>query len=77
MGEVDEDRVRLGQVAPVVGLEHGSRAARVDARIVVGERFAGEDVDRHALVRPAEVREKQSHLVAVARGEVVIEAHAL
>ena len=42
----------------------------------VGQRVAGEDVDRHPLVLPAEQAEQQADLEAVPGGGVVVEAHA-
>jgi len=75
LGEVEEDRVRLGQEAAVVGLEDRRGPGRVHRRVLVGQRVAGEDVDRHAFVVPAQLRQQQPHLVAVARSEVVVKAH--
>jgi len=75
LGEVEEDRVRLGQEAAVVGLEDRRGPGRVHRRVLVGQRVAGEDVDRHALVLAPEQREQKPHLEAVAGGVVVVEAH--
>ena len=71
-GEVRDDRVRLGQV-PVLRLQHGRRAGGVDPRELVGQRVAGEDVDRDALVLKSELGEDESRLVAVTRSRVVVE----
>jgi len=73
LGEVEQDRVRLGQEAAVVGLEHRRRPGRIDRRVLAGQRVAVEDVDLDALVRETEVRQEQPHLVAVAGGGVVVE----
>jgi hypothetical protein len=73
-GEVDENRVRLGEVA-LRRLEHRCRAHRIDARVLVAERPAREDVDRGPLVLTAELREQEAHLVAVAGRGIVVELH--
>ena len=64
-GEVPEDRVRLDQRPSVCELEDGRRAVRVQPCVVVGERAAVEDVDRHPVVRKRELSEQESNLVAI------------
>src|SRR5712691_1145957 len=59
------------------GFEHRRRARRIDLRVLVGQRVAVEDVDRHAFVRQAELGQQQPNLVAVARSAVVVEAQAV
>lgn len=77
LGQVGEDRVRLGQRLPVIGFEDGRHTGRIEARELVRERVAAEDVDVHALVVDAELGQQQPHLEAVARGRVVVQAHQL
>jgi hypothetical protein len=75
LGEVPEDRRRLGDRLAGVELQHGRLAQRVERRERVGERLAGEDVDRDPLVLAPEEGEQQAHLVAVAGAGVVVEPH--
>ena len=73
--EVPDDRVRLGQRAAVV--EHERRhAARGAQPVELVPRLRSVDgVDEARLVRDAEVREQQPHLVAIARDRAVVEQH--
>src|SRR5207237_9252924 len=48
---------------------------RVLAPVLVGERLAREDVDRDALVGPAQLGEQEPDLVAVGRSRVVVQLH--
>ena len=75
LGQVEQDRVRLDEVAVVVDLQNGRRPRRVLAREVVRERVSAEDVDRHPLILEAELGHREPDLVAVGRGRIVVEAH--
>ena len=50
LGEVEQDRARLGDRRAVLGLEQRRPPGRVPGQVRVGLRVAGEDVDRDALV---------------------------
>ena len=56
LGQVPEDRVRLGDHLARVELQHRRLANRVQRPVLVGQRVAGEDVDRNPLVRRPEQR---------------------
>ena len=75
LGQVPEDRVRLGEVRAVVELERRDAAVRVALQELRLARCAGVDVDLGPAVVEAELREQQPGLVAVARIEIVEELH--
>jgi hypothetical protein len=72
---VQQDRGRLRKRFLTLADQHRRGACRVEPRIVVGQRVAGEDVDGNPRVPKPELREREPDLVAVARGGVVVEAH--
>ena len=74
LGQVEQDRARLGDRRAVLGLEQRRAAGGVAGQVGVGLRVAGEDVDRDALVRESELREQHPHLEAVGRGREVVES---
>jgi len=73
LGEVKQDRVRFRQEVAGCALEHRRPPGDVHGHELVGQRLAGEDVDRNALVVSAELSEQQANLVAVGRSGVVIQ----
>ena len=67
VGEVPEDRVRLGQRTPVVEDErrHAEAGVELAEQLLAVRPVHDRDIDR--LVLEAEVGEQEPHLVAVAR----------
>jgi hypothetical protein len=74
VGEVQQDRVRLGQRVRPVLLEDWCLAQGIEPAELLRERVTGEDVDRDALVLAIELGEQEADLVAVAGGRVVVQA---
>src|SRR3712207_2025469 len=75
IGEVEEDSVRLGEEAPILGFEHRNPTVRVDLlQEPRGARLAPIDVVLDALEGDAELREEQARLVAVAGGQIVVQS---
>jgi hypothetical protein len=75
LGEVDEDRVRLGQRPAVVEHERRHAKRRIEATEKLRAPRPVGDVDRLALVRETKMREEQAHLEAVARDGTVVQQH--
>ena len=75
LGEVEQDRARLGDRA-AVDLEQRRPPGRVAGEVLVGLGVAGEDVGGDPLVRKAELREQHPHLEAVGRGREVVESES-
>ncbi len=74
LGQVEQDRARLGDRGAALRDEERRAAGRVEREVVGGLRVAGEDVDRDALVREAELREQHPDLEAVGRSREVVES---
>ena len=72
LGEVEQDRARLGDRA-AVDLEQRRPPGRVPGEVLVGLGVAGEDVGGDPLVGKVELREQHPHLEAVGRGGEVVE----
>jgi hypothetical protein len=75
LGEVQQDRSRLGNCLARVELEHGDAPVRIAAEVLRGARLALEQVHLHALVRQLELAEQDAGLHAVPRGRVVVQDH--
>ena len=75
LGEVEQDRARLGEMLPGLELEHGRPPGGVARQVLRRLRLAREEVDRYELELEAELRGEQAHLVAVGRGGEVVELH--
>ena len=75
VGEVPEDRVRLGEGATVVEHERRHAERRVQPAEDVGAVGAIGDGELVAVEREPELGEEQAHLVAVARDRRVVEQH--
>src|SRR5947199_8570068 len=75
LGQIEQDRVRLGQVAAVVELEDRNAPVRVDGKELRRARRALRDVLLDQREAVAELREEEADLVAVAGGQVVVELH--
>ena len=73
LGEVEQDRVRLGDAGPVLELEHRDAPVCVLREELRRVRLALQDVDLDAFVGLPEVREEQARLVSVAGQVVVVE----
>ena len=75
LGEVTEDRVGLGEEAPVLGFEHRDPAIRVHLlKELWGARLGPVDVVLDALEGDGELCEEQARLVPVARGQVIVQS---
>jgi len=75
VGEIAHDRIRLGEMAPIVELDHRHLAHGVHAQEIPGARLALQDVDRHPLVAEPEVIGGVLHLEAVAGDGVAVDLH--
>ena len=75
LGEVEQDRARLGEMLPGIELEHGSPPGGVAREVLRRLRLAREEIDRYELEVEPELRGEQPHLVAVRRGGEVVELH--
>ena len=74
LGEMEEDRVGLGEMRTVLKLQHRDTAVGVAGEELRCPRLALEDVDLDSLVSPAQVGEQQPRLVSIAGKAVVVEA---
>src|SRR5206468_6408046 len=75
VGQIEEDRVRLGEVAAVVELEDRDAPVRVQGEELRRAGLALRDVLLDQREAVAELREEEADLVAVARRQVVVELH--
>jgi hypothetical protein len=72
---VKQDSVRLGEEASILSFEHRHPVVQVHLlEELWGPRLGLVDLVLHPLERYAELREEQAHLVAVPRGEVVVQS---
>jgi hypothetical protein len=73
LGEVNEDRARLEEESAVIELDDGDTAVRILRQEIRRPTLAGENVDFDELERDSELPEQQSDLVALSRGQEVVE----
>src|SRR5205809_1292125 len=75
LGQVEEDRVRLGEVAAVVELEDRDAPVRIQGEEIGRARLALRYVLLDQGEAVAELREEEADLVAVTGRQVVVELH--